>query len=528
MKIRYFLYVRKSLERDDRQVASIKDQISDMKVLTKKLGIEIIYIFEEKKSAKRQGRPVYNEMIQRIKKGEADGILCWKLNRLARNAFDAGEVTDMLQQGIIKHIQTYEKGFYPDDNVMLMMIEFGIATQYSKDLSKAVKRGLRGKIKDGWYHGASLPVGYKHNPDRVNGGDAIIPDPNTFNILKQLWVMLGTGAFSLVEIRAKGNSLKLKNRKGKPYSLSSYHRIFTRQFYYGMFNYTDEDGVLREKMGKHQTMITKELFIRVQKILGTHKRETRSKSYVFTYRGLIRCGECNGHVTAERKILVICSNCKRKFSAKRKERCPICDTSITNMDNPSKIDQTYYRCTKNTTPTCSQKPMNESKIHERILEVLKTVDIKKGFYDYAKNYIKNTDVSTVENQQILESLIASESSIRKKTSNLLEMRMNAELTSEEFSSMKKKLDSDLKQVMLELNTRREYAVMIKNEADRYLDNALNIVDKFNRADNLEKKAIVEGFASNLTILDKTLCFSTKKPLQAVPGLQLNNCDKNGA
>lgn len=526
MKIRYILYVRKSLERDDRQVASIKDQIADMTDLAKKLGIEIVCVLEEKKSAKKQGRPVYGEMIRKIQKGEADGILCWKLNRLARNAFDAGQVTDMLQQGVIKHIQTYEKGFYPDDNVMLMMIEFGIATQYSKDLSKAVKRGLRGKVKDGWYHGASLPVGYIHNPQRVNGEDAIIPDPKSFHKVKQLWEMLGSGAYSLSEIREEGNTLELFNKKGKPYSYSSYHRIFTRPFYHGVFHYRDEDGLLQQKKGKHKPMITKELFVRVQKILGTYKRETRSQTHVFTYRGLIHCGECGGHVTADRKVMVICSSCKHKFSVKKKDTCLGCNLKIKDMVNPSRIDQTYYRCTKNKHPTCSQKPMNERNIHERIMEELQLIDIKKGFYDYARDYVRKTDVISVENSKLLESLKQTLKVLNKKRENLLDMRLNGELSSDEFSTNKEKLDTKLKKVELEINTRQEHEPMVKSEANRYLDVALNAVETFKKVDNTGKKAMVEAFASNLTILDKTLYFSTKKPLEAVFGLSFDNWDKN--
>ena len=62
-------------------------------------------------SAKSAGRPLFNEMIKMIQAGKADGIVCWKLDRLARNFIDGGLVIDMLQHGIIQEIQTSEGCF---------------------------------------------------------------------------------------------------------------------------------------------------------------------------------------------------------------------------------------------------------------------------------------------------------------------------------------------------------------------------------------------------------------------------------
>ncbi|HXF29597.1 MAG TPA: recombinase family protein, partial [Chlamydiales bacterium] len=98
-KIKYFLYARKSLESEDRQVQSIEDQISRLKDLAANLGLEIKEILTEAKSAKKPyNRTVFSEMIKRIEKGEAGGILCWQINRLSRNPIDSGTLSWLLQQ----------------------------------------------------------------------------------------------------------------------------------------------------------------------------------------------------------------------------------------------------------------------------------------------------------------------------------------------------------------------------------------------------------------------------------------------
>ena len=81
---KYFLYARKSTDVEDKQVRSIEDQLAVLRALAKTEGLNIAQEFIEKQSAKIPGRPVFNEMLARIEKGEAQGIVCWKLDRLAR------------------------------------------------------------------------------------------------------------------------------------------------------------------------------------------------------------------------------------------------------------------------------------------------------------------------------------------------------------------------------------------------------------------------------------------------------------
>lgn len=64
---------------------SIEAQLSELRALAKREGLEVVEEFVEKQSAKMPGRPKFNEMVERVRKGEAQGIVCWKLDRLARN-----------------------------------------------------------------------------------------------------------------------------------------------------------------------------------------------------------------------------------------------------------------------------------------------------------------------------------------------------------------------------------------------------------------------------------------------------------
>jgi len=157
--IKYFLYARKSTDVEDKQVRSIDDQLAVLRALAKDEDLTITQEFVERQSAKKPGRPVFNEMLDLIKKGEAQGIICWKIDRLARNPVDGGQISWLLQQSIIQSIRTHDRNFLPADNVLMMSVEFGMANQFIRDLSVNTSRGLRHKAKLGHFPGTA-PVGY--------------------------------------------------------------------------------------------------------------------------------------------------------------------------------------------------------------------------------------------------------------------------------------------------------------------------------------------------------------------------------
>ena len=254
MSIQYLLYARKSSESEDRQMASIDDQIAEMKRYAKERNLKVAGIISESKSAKAPGRKGFQELLDKVQKGEAKGILCWKLNRLARNSVDGGQIIWMLEQNIIQHIQTFGRDYKPSDNLLLMYVEFGMANQFVKDLSADVKRGLRRKAERGWLPQQSSPMGYIHNPLRThqNTEPEIIPDPERFPVIKRLWNLMLTGEYTIADIRRKGTALGLVNLKKRPYSYKAYEKLFSNEFYCGYFTWKNDQGGRTRYEGKHK------------------------------------------------------------------------------------------------------------------------------------------------------------------------------------------------------------------------------------------------------------------------------------
>lgn len=509
--LRYFLYVRKSLDRSDRQVMSIKGQINAIKELARRQGYNIVAVFEEEKSAKKPGRPAFNEMIDRLNKGEANGLLCWKLNRVARNPVDAGTIAWMLQCNIIQAIHSIEKSYLPTDNVLMMQIDFGIANQYVKDLSGDVKRGLRDKAELGWCPQSVLPIGYKHHEKTQNAQQQILIDRVRYLIVKEMWKLMETGAYSVSEIKRIGDNLGLVNHKGKPYALSTIHLVFQNPMYYGKFYWKDENGNMVLWKGKHKPMISFETFRKVQEIITARNRKIAPKKHYFTYRGLITCGGCNGHVCAERKYQAICANCKHKYSIVTNTECKKCGTDLSNMKNPSIIDKIYYRCTRRKDPSCREKSISETCIEERIFSLLDSVNIEEEMYDWLTKSIRKRVESTSSNSLVyLKSLEKQKARAQVKLKNLIDLRVSGEITKEQSDLLKKEYQEAIDQIEDDINKKEHGMNSTLHENQEYLDFSKNCLRRFKNGNQKDKKTITAFFCSNLSLKDKSLYFSTKK------------------
>ncbi len=509
-RMKYFLYARKSTDTEDKQMASIEDQIAEMERLAHDLNLEVIDTISEAKSAKEPGRKGFNDMLRRIQKGEAQGILCWKLNRLARNPIDGGQISWLLQQNTIKHIQTYGRDYKSHDNVLMMQVEFGMANQFIVDLREDVKRGMRRKAERGWYP-KNLPPGYVHAPkhERVPGRKENMPHPKEFELVRQLWKQFLTGKYSVIDMKKKGDSLGLCHKSGKPYSKNAYYNLFANEFYAGYFLWKDKHGNMVRYKGKHKPMITPIEFEAAQQILG-RKDYSKVHTHSYPYRGLITCGECDGHVTAERKLQAICTNCKYKFSIISQITCSKCGMELSKMNNPTIIKKVYYYCAGNTKP-CSQKRVSVTQEHieDRIKSELKKIEIHKDFHAWGLQQIKklNADPSN-ENTKLLSQLRKRETELSQRIDGLIRMRADGEISVEELGSLKNQTTEELRVVQAQIEREKNSKDYLDQAVTDYFDFALNASKDFQGRDCSEKKAIATKLASNLKIRDKKLYIST--------------------
>ena len=333
--MKYFLYARKSTDVEDKQILSIEAQLVELRALARRDGLEIAEEFVEKRSAKAPGRPLFGDMMSRIQKGEAHGIICWKIDRLARNSVDGGQVQWLLQQGVIKHIQTHDRSHYPNDNVLMMSVELGMANEYIRQLAANTARGMRQKARQGIFPGLA-PFGYWNDPRtktiRVHKKNAAL--------LREMFERYTNGTATLYDLSLFLEQSGVLSSGKKRVNVSRISFILQNSFYYGHFRYA---GEVYE--GKHEPLISKSLYDKATAVLRGRGRTLAVKTDPAPYCGLLRCGFCGMGITAE---------LKKK-----------------HLKNGDVHQYTYYRCTrKNKAVKCKEAPMRSEPLDSQLSGLL--------------------------------------------------------------------------------------------------------------------------------------------------------------
>ncbi|MFH1611453.1 MAG: recombinase family protein, partial [Patescibacteria group bacterium] len=88
--------------------------------------------------------------VTSIEKNEAEGILAWHPDRLARNSIDGGRIIYLVDTGKITTLKFPTFWFDPTPPGKFMWsIAFGQSKYYVDNLSENIKRGIRQKLRNG-------------------------------------------------------------------------------------------------------------------------------------------------------------------------------------------------------------------------------------------------------------------------------------------------------------------------------------------------------------------------------------------
>src|SRR3989344_871446 len=341
--MKYFIYIRKSTESEDRQVMSLESQFSELKEFAAKEKLEIVASLCEAQTAKEPGRKIFAEMLDRICAGEAQGILAWHPDRIARNSIDGGKIIYLLDTGKIQDLKfpTFWFDSTPQGKFMLN-IAFGQSKYYVDNLSENIKRGHRQKLRKGIWPGFA-PLGYLNN----HKTKAIDTDKEKSPVIRKCFELYSTGEYTLKSIKQFLADTKIDSYKGNDLSCSCVQRMLKNPFYYGVFKFNGEIY-----QGTHEPIISKKLFDSVQQVMNNRGKKKRKRKHEFAFSGLMRCGNCGCLITAE-----------------------------------TQKGHNYYRCTKKK-QKCEEKYLREENLVEQMKEIIQKVSLSD---DWAKNMLAEID-----------------------------------------------------------------------------------------------------------------------------------------
>ena len=457
---KFFIYTRKSTDDKDRQVRSISDQLSELKELALKEQLEVVDVFVEKQTAKIPGRPVFNEMIERMEKGEASGILAWHPDRLARNSVDGGKIIYLVDAGVILEMKFPTFWFDPTPQGKFMLsIAFSQSKYYVDNLSENIKRGHRNKVKDGIWPQMS-PIGYVNEK-----GKGIVPHPELSILVKKTFEAYATGNFTLRQLRDKFNELGLKRKSGKELAVSNYQKLLKNPIYTGLMRY---NGEIFE--GKHEPIITKKLFDSVQEVMMRKSKPKSRGLKPFLYRGFFRCGECGCFITTEQQK-----------------------------------GHNYLRCTKRKNP-CTQKYVREELITSQIQEEIKKVSLPLDWLSWMIEENKKINHPKSNRVRFLDSAKADISLLETKIEKLMTAYLESALSLEEYRDAKSALVASKQLLKEKLSAFEQKANNRFELTEKFLKYNMELA---NDRTNEENTHLFKKVGSNFQIKDRTVLFEPR-------------------
>ena len=350
-KLKFCLYARRSTESDERQIMSIDSQVNEMLQIAERESLDVVAIKRESKSAKdSNNRPIFKELLDDIKQEKFNAILSWAPDRISRNAGDLGSVVDLMDEKKLLAIRTYGQSFTNSPNEkFLLMILCSQAKLENDNRGVNVKRGLRARCELGlWPTTAATGYIKERRLDRKN--ECLI-DPDRAPIIKQIFEKVAYEHWSGRKIyHWLKFDLNFRTHLGKKHlSLGNIYKLLENTFYYGEFEYPRGAGIWYK--GKHEPIITKELFDAVQLQLKGNQLKTRQdKEFAFTK--LMTCGLCGSGISADEKY--------------KKLKDGTFNTHI------------YYGCSKAKDKNCKCGYINETDLIKQLQDLVDTIKLKEN------------------------------------------------------------------------------------------------------------------------------------------------------
>ncbi len=255
-------------------------------------GITITRWFEEKETAAKRGRPVFNLMVRELRKRRANGVVLHRVDRGARNPFDWARIGALSDAGIDVHIATENLDFRSRGGRLAADIQAVIAADYVRNLRDETLKGMYGRLKQGLYP-FKAPIGYRNegkgNPKSV--------DPVSGPLVAQAFELYASGQHSIRTLRVEMERRGLRSIGGTPVTKGGIEKILGNPFYTGVIRIKRTGETFQ---GIHKPLVSVATFQRVQDVRAgkAGKKVTRHNH---TYRGLFHCAACGLAMIPERQ-----------------------------------------------------------------------------------------------------------------------------------------------------------------------------------------------------------------------------------
>jgi site-specific DNA recombinase len=466
------VYARVSSAEQEREGFSIPAQLRLLRDYARQHGLTITEEYIDVETAKQSGRTRFGQMVKALKRSRngRPAILVEKTDRLYRNLRD-WVTLDELDPDI--HFVKEGTVLSPDSrssDKFMHGIRVLMAKNYIDNLSEEVRKGMAEKAAQGIWP-TKVPLGYR-NVTLPSGERTIEVDPEKAPSVRQLFEWYSTGRYSLLAVTRMARDAGLRHHSGSPVPKASIHRILSNPLYTGDIVW---DGHCYQ--GKHQPLISRQLFERVQDVLRWKPGKHRHTKRDFAFGRLITCGHCGCSLTAEIK--------KGRYI--------------------------YYRCT-GYRGKCGEPYVREEVLEERFTALLGWLKIEPDILEWITEALRHSHSETRRlHDQAIKRLQAEYEKRQKRLDTMYIDKLDGRVDIAMFDRLSARWQSEQDEISSQIAKHREAGQVYFVEGAKILELASRSQALFATQPPEEKRRLLDYLLSNCSWANGALTPNFRQP-----------------
>ena len=480
---RFVALARVSSREQEREGFSLEVQEDALRRYATQAGGEIAKFFRIAETAsKGDERKTFRELVNYAKKnaGVLDGLLFYKVDRAARNLFDYVELERLESEYDLPFISVSQPTENTPAGRMMRRTLANMASFYTEQQSVDVREGLARRVQEGWFVSRG-PYGYRNI--RKDGRGMVEIDPIPADNIKRIFHLFAYENHTLDTLVQKlADESRMFRASAPKFPRSSVHNILKDRAYIGELEFRGE-----WYPGKHEPIIDRATWDRVQTLLGGHVYHSLS----ITYAGeLIQCGHCGHPITGER---------------------------VTKKTKDGERYYTYYRCTYYTKPGHPRIRLPEPKLEAQVMAIFGKMRVQdEGVKDWFRMVLasQTRDAQSDARAQRQE-LQRQETLIIAQQDRLLNLRLAEDIDQETFARKHTEMRDRLAAIKLQLDVLDRSHDETADLATKVFELSQTLKQQWLTADYAAKRRLLEIVFLNCRLDDVTLVPTMRKPFDAL-------------
>jgi len=450
---------------------SIPAQLEKAREYVRRKGFDIKSEHHFDESSIKDQRTKFEIVIEEVKQSnEKIALIVETVDRLQRSFKESVLLDGFRKQGKLEiHFIRENLIIHKDSNsseIQRWDLAVFMAKSYVLQISDNVKRSIEYKIKNGERAGRP-PFGYV-NIRTENDKSWIEPHPFKSKVVKQIFEWYASESFSMEQI-----SVKVKNTFNLSFPKGRVDFVLKEPFYCGLNRHKD-----KIYPHKYQTIISKELFDRVQDIKASfRKKPFKFAGLPYLYRGLIRCGKCGCTFTPEKK--------KGKYI--------------------------YYHCTEYH-GKCNPNWLREEELTKQLTQYIEKIHIPDDVADSIGKFLKESHSGKVEYYNgISTGLKAQYEHFQKRIERMYEDKLDGSITEDFYNKKLLEYRAEQTNIQTRLNN-------LQNADSEYYTTGMFLLKLANKASDIFKRSepdikrqLIKIVLQNPVINDATLTATIRNP-----------------